>query len=206
MFIMDAHNAPSMSAALTWNRHYSQYVLGIAFEIASNEIRAAGAKPEPKMLQMHPRELREMLQMVHATPGKCLQYCLQWQLPASNIGAEGAGPEAKLLPMAKPGLKNCFKWWKLASKIASNIACNGGSSACKMARNASNVPSNFPCYLGRILAISQGILGLHMKYCNPSSGANFQHCKQNFFPSSSYSFIHGKQYRIRDNMQLDLLM
>ena len=58
MFIMNAHNATCMSAALTWSRHYSQYVLAITFEIALNEIRAAGAKPEQKMLQIHARELR----------------------------------------------------------------------------------------------------------------------------------------------------
>ena len=155
---MNAHNAPSMSAALTWSRHYSQYDLAIAFEIASNEIRAAGAKPEPKMLQM-----------VHATPGKCIQYCLQWQLPASNIGAEGAGPEAKLLPMAEPDPPKLLPML-LAMK---DLGFYNG-------KHCFNVPSNFPCYLGRILAISQGILGLHMKYCNPSSGANFQNCKQNF--------------------------
>ena len=86
-----------------------------------------------ELLPMGEASLQKMLQMVHATPGKCIQYCLQWQLPASNIGAEGPGPEAKLLPIAEPyppkllqmvqaSSQNCFQyclqWKSLASKMA----------------------------------------------------------------------------------------
>ena len=92
-----------------------------------------------------------------------------------KIASNGCFPAPeKLLQMARPGPpKNCFKCGMRPPEIASHIACNGGSWACKMT-------SNFPCLFGGMLAISQAILVHGMKYYKQPRGASFQRCMLNF--------------------------